>query len=90
MKKLFVLLSIPVLFTFCTKSTEQNNNEPANMAMAQRFYDDVMNAHNITLIDSFCATEFVDHQQNPHYPKGMAGLKAAFSDFFAEIGRSHV
>ena len=77
--------------TACSNSgTGGNNMSSEKEARLREFYDQVMNAHNPAMIDSFCTAEFVDHQADPHYPAGIAGLKAAFNDFFAAFPDVHV
>jgi steroid delta-isomerase-like uncharacterized protein len=44
-----------------------------------------MNAHDPSMIDSFCTDDFNDHQPPPGYPKGKEGLKASMKDFFSSF-----
>ncbi len=91
MKKLLYLFVASIIILSCTKN-EKNNNviQTANVAKVQDFYDQVMNAHNLSLIDSFCTADFIDHQADPHYPAGINGVKAAFGDYFTAFPDMHI
>jgi steroid delta-isomerase-like uncharacterized protein len=85
MKKfLFVILS-----TFSCNSSEDHtmtDQSAANKARTQQFYNEVINAHNIAAIDSFCTSDFLDHNPDEgHSGKGIEDLKAQFTAMFASI-----
>jgi len=91
MKKLFYLFVVVTLFiTSCMKNETQNDQSAGKKERMQAFYDQVMNAHNVAMLDSFTSADFNDHQADPHYPKGMDGLRAAFTDFFNAYPDLHV
>ena len=92
MKKLFALLLLALIAVSCSTNNAGNMNSKTAMKIEKlrRFYDEVMNAHNPALIDSFCTADFIDHQQDPHYPAGIEGLRAAFKDFFTGFPDLHV
>jgi steroid delta-isomerase-like uncharacterized protein len=83
MKKLLIIPILSIALFSCTnqesgkeKTTDYNN------ARMRAFYDQVMNAHNPEMVDSFITQDFVDHQPFPGYPPGMDGLKAGLKDYF--------
>jgi steroid delta-isomerase-like uncharacterized protein len=48
-----------------------------NKTLTQRFYQDVVNAHNLEKIHSFCAFDFTDHNPPPgHTGKGLDDFTA--------------
>lgn len=55
-----------------------------NMALARRFYSEVVNGGNLDLIDELVSEDFVDHEALPGMPTtGPESPKATFSMFFA-------
>jgi len=92
MKNLIYVSLIACIFAACGPMQSVNNMKAeANKQGVQRFYDQVINAHNPAAADSFCTAEFVDH--NPamgHSGKGMDDLKASFKDFFAAYPDVHI
>lgn len=55
-----------------------------NRALAQRFYDEVVNEGNLDLIDELVAEDFVDHEGFPGIPNtGPEAVRAVFSMFLA-------
>lgn len=54
-----------------------------NKALTKRFYDEVINSHNITKIKTFCAADFTDHNPSPGYSgKGLNDLAAQLNEMF--------
>jgi steroid delta-isomerase-like uncharacterized protein len=54
-----------------------------NKTLTQRFYEDVMNSHNLEKIHSFCAFDFMDHNPSPgHTGKGLDDLTAQLKELF--------
>jgi steroid delta-isomerase-like uncharacterized protein len=87
MRTAFILLLLAVGFSSCNNSGEDssssNDKEATNKALVQRFYDEVVNAHNTGAIDSFCHPEFTDHDPGQgHSGKGAADLKTNFTELF--------
>ena len=85
MKNLFLLFAIAGMLTSCMNNkTTVDNKAAMNMAKTQRFYDEVINAHNPAMVDSFCSADFTDHNPDPGKTgKGAEELKSSFKDFFA-------
>src|SRR5258706_3789724 len=80
-----------VIFSCNTAPATGGMNTDANKARVQSFYDAVINAHNISMIDSFCTADFVDHNPDPgRSGKGSDDLKASFKDFFTGYPDIHV
>src|SRR3954468_10192857 len=93
MKNLIYILVIAVCFASCNNMADQTakNNESANKERMKQFYEQVVNAHNADMVDSFCTADFVDH--NPDMGrtgKGIDDLKASFKDFFAGFPDVHM
>ena len=64
-----------------------------NKELMQRFYDEVVNAGNIDLIDELLADDFVEHEELPGLAPGREGVKqflgmfkAAFPDSAFTVG----
>ena len=86
-KLLFVFLPmLAVIIYSCNSSTSSSMSDQsaANKAKTQQFYDQVINAHNTAMIDSFCTADFVDHNPDQgHSGKGIEDLKSQFTQMFA-------
>jgi predicted ester cyclase len=93
MKNFFFLLILLGLFAACSNMGNSNaggDKEAANKARVQEFYDQVFNAHNINMIDSFCTANFVDHNPDEgHNGQGLADLKSQFTSFFGAYPDIH-
>ena len=86
MKNLIYIFVVAVTAVCCNTATNSGGgtNTEANKARVQAFYDQVINAHNVDAIDSFCNADFVDHNPDQgHSGKGIDDLKASFKEFFA-------
>jgi hypothetical protein len=60
MKKLFFILISAGLITACHSNKNKGPNKGVmNHEKMQRFYDEVMNAHNPAAIDSFVTADFL-------------------------------
>jgi steroid delta-isomerase-like uncharacterized protein len=53
----------------------------ANKKVVQRFYDEVVNAGNLDLIDELLADDFVEHEEFPEMTPDRAGVKHFFGTF---------
>lgn len=94
MKNLFFFLLFLGLLIGCNSANvgvhAKGDNDAANRAKFQGFYDQVINAHNPNLVDSFCHADFVDHNPSPgHSGKGLDDLKGQFRDFFTAFPDVH-
>lgn len=70
-----------------TSCSSTNNNDhmkaESNKARILKFYEEVLNAHNPSMVDSFCVSDFIDHNPDQgHTGKGLDDLKAGLKDFF--------
>ena len=91
MKKLIFLFSVLLATVSCMKEEKHgNDNSSANATRLMAFYDQVMNAHNADMIDSFCTSDFIDHQPFPGQGPGADGLKVTMKDFFTAFPDLHV
>lgn len=92
MKNLLYFLFMLVMFASCNSSqTSGDSRGSANKARMQQFYDQVINAHNIDMIDSFCVADFVDHNPDPGFSgMGTTDLKAQFKGFFEAFPDIHL
>jgi len=92
MKKLVYFFVIAVIAASCnTMNNSGSANTDANKTRVQAFYDQVINAHNPAAIDSFCTTDFVDHNPDQgHSGKGIDDLKATFTQLFAGFPDIHI
>jgi steroid delta-isomerase-like uncharacterized protein len=67
------------------KTTEENK------ALARRFYNEVMNSHNLAAIKSFVTADFIDHNPSPgHTGKGLDDLTAQLGEILTAIPDLHV
>src|SRR5436190_23057342 len=91
MKKLMFLIPLAALIASCNMPEKHACMKSAEMkARVQQFYDQVINAHNPAAVDSFCTSDFVDHNPDPgHSGNGIDDLKASFKDFFASYPDIH-
>jgi predicted ester cyclase len=91
MKKILLLFAVAAALVSCMPNNGSNKKEADNKARFQRFYDEVINAHNPNAVDSFCTADFTDHQPSPgHSGKGLDDLKGQFRDFFAAFPDIHM
>jgi steroid delta-isomerase-like uncharacterized protein len=86
MKKLFLVLTIAAMFTACNCSTNKNNATDAlitqNKADIGFFCDQLINKHNVAIIDSLVAPDYTVDQVEPGYPATRDGYKKMMADFF--------
>jgi steroid delta-isomerase-like uncharacterized protein len=65
------------------KTTEENK--------ARRFYNEVMNSHNLAGVKSFVTTDFLDHNPSPgHTGKGIDDLTAQLNEMIIALPDFHV
>jgi steroid delta-isomerase-like uncharacterized protein len=86
MKKLFPVLAVAALFAACNCSTNKNNSSDAlvaqNKADMTVFYEQLMNKHNLAIIDSMVASDYTQDEVEPGYPATRDGYKKEMGDFF--------
>jgi steroid delta-isomerase-like uncharacterized protein len=67
------------------KTTEENK------ALARRFYNEVLNSHNLAGLKSFVTTDFIDHNPSPgHTGKGLDDLTAQLNEILTALPDLHV
>ena len=86
MKKLTTLIAVTAVITSCNMGGNKNNamddRIEKNKAAMMMFYDQVMNKHNIVMIDSCVAADYVDHNPDPSYAPTRDGFKKDMANFF--------
>jgi steroid delta-isomerase-like uncharacterized protein len=85
MKKLFLFAGLAGMLSSCAnmENNGSNDQESKNKERVNQFYTQVINAHNVNMIDSFCHADFVDHNPSPgHSGTGADDLKAQFAELF--------
>lgn len=83
MKKVLITMAIAAAFSACTGNKNTKNDEASkNEALMREFSDEVMNKHNVAMIDSFVAPDYVEHCADPGYNPDRSGLKKSWEDFF--------
>ena len=93
MKKIVFLSALAGILFSCSNSADNSMSKQGaqNEALTKRFYDEVINAHDVAKIDTYCSEDFVDHNpDNGHSGKGLDDLKGQFNDLFAAIPDAHV
>jgi predicted SnoaL-like aldol condensation-catalyzing enzyme len=85
MKKILLLFLSAGFIVSCSNMNSGNSKKEAdNMAKMQRFYNEVINAHNPALADTFCAPNFVDHDPGPgNTGKGVDEVRKEFQQWFS-------
>lgn len=94
MKSLIQVVCIMVLLSACTLRAGSpvetfNSTASRNKAMAIDFYEKVVNAHNVAMIDSFMADNYVEHEYDTHFAGNKKGVKKAFQHYFEAIPDMH-
>lgn len=57
-----------------------------NKTLAQRFYNEIMNSHNLADVKSFVTNDFIDHNPSPgHTGKGLDDLTAQLNEMLTAI-----
>jgi steroid delta-isomerase-like uncharacterized protein len=56
-----------------------------NKALVRRFYAELLNMHDLTLIEEFFGPDYVWHVAIPGLAPGLAGLREAFGQIFASF-----
>src|SRR5688572_17785580 len=65
-------------------------SEEKNKKIAMRFYEEVINKHNVDAISDFAAANYLEHQYDTHFDSDLTGIKKAFADYFTAFPDMHV
>jgi steroid delta-isomerase-like uncharacterized protein len=92
MKKLFYFLFSVLMLSSCASEQDSSNDKTStNKERIQQFYDQLVNAHNANMTDSFFTSDFKDHQLPQGKIKtGSEGVKDAFNIFFTGFPDAHL
>jgi steroid delta-isomerase-like uncharacterized protein len=60
---------------------EERRASDTNKAIMERFYDEVVNAGNLDLIDELLSEDFTEHEEMPGLAPGRQGVKEFFGMF---------
>ncbi len=87
MKQLIYVLTISALLVSCQTNTGTksgaNDMMAKNVAMANSYYEKVMNAHNADALDTMVAANYNEHTPDPGEGPGVAGLKKDIQGWLA-------
>lgn len=85
MKNLIYIFAIIIFAASCSPANHAPDKKEAEAKeRMNQFFEQVVNAHNVDMIDSFCTTDFINHNPDPgHSGQGIDDLKATFREFFA-------
>ncbi|HLP49349.1 MAG TPA: ester cyclase [Chitinophagales bacterium] len=94
MFRLIQTICVAVVLSACTlkagtPSETLNSTTSRNKAQAIAFYEKVVNAHNVAMIDSFMADSYVEHEYDTHFAGTKKGVKKAFQHYFEAIPDMH-
>jgi predicted ester cyclase len=87
MKKLLPILAIAAIFSACMSGSSGGSDKliESNKADMLKFYELVMNKHNVGLIDTLISPDYVEHYNDAGYPPTRDGFKKSMSDLFASF-----
>ena len=82
--------SLVLFFIACSSKKEQTNSGASdqpdareiNKTLIKRVYADLVNKRNYPLIDSFYASNIIDHNAFENQQQGREGFKKAVTEFF--------
>lgn len=63
------------------KANMVDDRATKNKAAMQRFYDEVINKHNVAMVDSLVSPDYVEHCVDPGYTPDRNGLRKGWEDF---------
>ncbi len=92
MNKLITAIAITAAFSACVPPGNKNGTDDRaskNMAAQRSFYEEVFNKHNIGMIDSLVAPDYVEGRVDPGYSPDRAGLKKSLEDFIKAMPDMH-
>ncbi len=86
MKKLLPLLAVAALFAACNcstnKSTAMDGRAAQNKTDMAFYYEQLMNKHNLAIIDSMVSPDYTSDQAEPGYTPSRDGYKKIMGEFF--------
>ena len=90
MKTIFILLCACFLFA-CAQQQPVDDRASRNKARIAQFYDQLVNAHNADMVDSFFTADVKDHMDGlPEPVVGADSMKSGFREFFATFPDAHL
>lgn len=84
MKKIITAIAITAAFSACMSPGNKVgvDNRPAkNQEIMRKFYEEVMNKHNTSMVDSLVASDYIEHCIDPGYTPDRNGLRKGWEDF---------
>jgi predicted ester cyclase len=92
MKKLLPILAVALLFNACNsgKGGSSDARVASNKEDMQKFYDEVMNKHDVSMIDTLIASDYVEHYNDAGYPPTRDGFKRSMTDLFTSFPDVHI
>ena len=90
MKAIMIFLATCFFFA-CTQQQPVDNRASRNKERIQQFYDQLVNAHNAEMVDSFFTADVKDHMDELSEPiVGADSMKSGFREFFATFPDAHL
>lgn len=74
-------LVLATSFNSTANSQETSNEEQKNLAVTERFYDEMINEGKLDLIDTLLSPDFVEHEASPGFEPNREGVKQFFRMF---------
>ena len=90
MKRVIIAVAIAAAFSACMPGNKNSadDNASKNMEAQRKFTEEVFNKHNLAMIDSLVAPDYVEHCAAGYAPD-RAGLKKSFEDFIKAFPDMH-
>jgi predicted ester cyclase len=91
MKKIITAIAITSAFSACMSPGNKiaiDDRALKNMEVQRKFTEEIFNKHNLAMIDSLIAPDYVEHCA-AGYPADRAGLKKSFEDFIKAFPDMH-
>jgi len=92
MKKIITAIVITTAFSACMSPGNKmatDDRASKNMEVQRKFTEEIFNKHNLAMIDSLLAPDYVEHNTEPGYSPDRAGLKKSFEDFIKAFPDMH-
>jgi steroid delta-isomerase-like uncharacterized protein len=84
MKKIITAIAITAAFSACMPSgnkTATDDRASKNQETMRKFTEEVINKHNVAMVDSLVAPDYMEHCLDPGYTPDRSGLKKSWEDF---------